>query len=147
MNLFLPLVLCLVASISGLQVEGPVTYQLDARPNGPNGACVVGCGPSGSDEGCHGFAELKAKTSPEDTRLFKIDKALEDPEDSKMSKLTLDPPVRPIARNFGKSLNVQGNCCWQFHEGKRYTRDWKIVRNSGEIELNWVPRSLKLIAC
>ena len=29
MNLFLPLVLCLVASISGLQVEGPVTYQLD----------------------------------------------------------------------------------------------------------------------
>ena len=78
---------------------------------------MVGCGPSGSDEGCHGFAELKAKTSPEDTRLFKINKALEDPEDSKMSKLTLDPPVRPIARNFGKSLNVQGNCCWKFYEG------------------------------
>ena len=93
------------------------TLFFSARPNGPNGACLVGCGPSGSDEGCHGFAELKAKTSPEDTRLFKIDKALEDPEDSKMSKLTLDPPVRPIARNFGKSLNVQGNCCWQFHEG------------------------------
>ena len=109
MKLFLPFLFCLVASINGLQVEGPITYDLDV---GPNGAEVFG-GSSGISEGCQGFAELKAQ----ETTLFHISKAPREPEDSKMSKITLDLEVRPVARSNSKTLNVQGNCCWKFYKG------------------------------
>merc|ERR1712062_521215 len=130
-------------SNNGFQVEGPITYDLDVPDAGQIGACVTGCASSGSRDGCEGFAELKA----EETTLFKISKAPEEPENSKMSTITLDQSVRSIGRRSAKTLNVQGNCCWQFHEGTRYTKARKIVRNSNEIELSWMPRSLKLIAC
>ena len=61
--------------------------------------------------GC--FAELKAQG----TTLFKISKARGEPDDFKMSKITLDLEVRPVARSNSKTLNVQGNCCWKFYKG------------------------------
>ena len=61
--------------------------------------------------GC--FAELKAQG----TTLFKISKARGEPDDFKMSKITLDPSVRTVARSNRKTLNVQGNCCWKFYRG------------------------------
>ena len=61
--------------------------------------------------GC--FAELKAQG----TTLFKIPKARGEPDDFKMSKITLDPSVRTVARSNRKTLNVQGNCCWKFYKG------------------------------
>ena len=109
MKLVLPLLFGLVSSINGLQVEGPITYDLDV---GPNGAEVFG-GSSGISEGCQGFAELKAQ----ETTLFHISKAPREPEDSKMSKIILDLEVRPVARSNSKTLNVQGNCCWKFYKG------------------------------
>merc|ERR1712095_91445 len=130
-------------SNNGFQVEGPITYDLDVPDDGPNAGDITGGVSSGNRDGCQGFAELKA----EETTLIRIDKAPEEDENSKMSKITLDQSVRSIARRSAKTLNVQGNCCWQFHEGIRYTKARKIVRNSNEIELSWVPRSLKLIAC
>merc|ERR1712029_144763 len=130
-------------SNNGFQVEGPITYDLDVPEAGPNAGDITGGVSSGDRGGCQGFAELKA----EETTLFRIDKAPHEDENSKMSKITLEQSVRSIARRSAKTLNVQGNCCWQFHEGTRYTKARKIVRNSNEIELSWVPRSLKLIAC
>merc|ERR1712029_399577 len=130
-------------SNNGFQVEGPITYDLDVPDAGPNAGDITGGVSSGNRRGCEGFAELKA----EETTLFKIEKAPHEDENSKMSKITLEQSVRSIARRSAKTLNVQGNCCWQFHEGTRYTKARKIVRNSNEIELSWVPRSLKLIEC
>merc|ERR1712029_885255 len=130
-------------SNNGFQVEGPITYDLDVPDAGPNAGDITGGVSSGNRGGCEGFAELKA----EETTLFKINKAPHEDENAKMSKITLDQSVRSIARRSAKTLNVQGNCCWQFHEGTRYTKARKIVRNSNEIVLSWVPRSLKLIAC
>merc|ERR1712029_924524 len=130
-------------SNNGFHVEGPITYDLDVPDAGPNAGDITGGVSSGNRGGCEGFAELKA----EETTLFKINKAPHEDENAKMSKITLEQSVRSIARRSAKTLNVQGNCCWQFHEGTRYTKARKIVRNSNEIELSWVPRSLKLIAC
>merc|ERR1712029_646554 len=130
-------------SNNGFQVEGPITYDLDVPDAGPNAGDITGGVSSGNRGGCEGFAELKA----EETTLFKIEKAPHEDENAKMSKITLEQSVRAVARRSAKTLNVQGNCCWQFHEGTRYTKARKIVRNSNEIELSWIPRSLKLIAC
>merc|ERR1712062_536310 len=130
-------------SNNGFQVEGPITYDLDIPDAGPNAGDITGGVSSGNRDGCEGFAELKA----EETTLFKINKAPHEDENSKMSKITYEQSVRSIGRRSAKTLNVQGNCCWQFHEGARYTKARKIVRNSNEIELSWMPRSLKLIAC
>merc|ERR1712111_54107 len=130
-------------SNNGFQVEGPITYDLDVPEAGPNAGDITGGVSSGDRGGCEGFAELKA----EETTLFKIEKAPHEDENSKISKITLEQSVRSIARRSAKTLNVQGNCCWQFHEGTRYTKARKIVRNSNEIELSWIPRSLKLIVC
>merc|ERR1712029_693806 len=130
-------------SNNGFQVEGPITYDLDVPDAGPNAGDITGGVSSGNRGGCEGFAELKA----EETTLFRIEKAPHEDENSKMSKITLEQSVRAIARRSAKTLNVQGNCCWQFHEGTRYTKARKIVRNSNEIELSWMPRSLKLIEC
>ena len=80
---------------------------------GPNAGDITGGVSSGNRGGCEGFAELKA----EETTLFKINKAPHEDENSKMSKITLEQSVRSIARRSAKTLNVQGNCCWQFHEG------------------------------
>merc|ERR1711953_802576 len=130
-------------SNNGFQVEGPITYDLDVPDAGPNAGDITGGVSSGNLDGCEGFAELKA----EETTLFKINKAPHEDENSRMSKITYEQSVRSIGRRSAKTLNVQGNCCWQFHEGARYTKARKIVRNSNEIELSWMPRSLKLIAC
>ena len=80
---------------------------------GPNAGDITGGVSSGNRGGCEGFAELKA----EETTLFRINKAPHEDENSKMSKITLEQSVRAIARRSAKTLNVQGNCCWQFHEG------------------------------
>merc|ERR1712111_53688 len=130
-------------SNNGFQVEGPITYDLDVPDAGPNAGDITGGVSSGNRGGCEGFAELKA----EETTLFRIEKAPHEDENAKISKITLEQSVRAIARRSAKTLNVQGNCCWQFHEGIRYTKAYKIIRNSDEIPLSWMPRSLKLIAC
>merc|ERR1712064_82790 len=145
MNLFLPLFLCLVASISGLIVEQGTRVNVVFADEGSGmGGITAGVG-NGLSSGCEGSFEMILPDN-ESPQLFKIAQRPGEYEYRKnISEIALTARI-PGMRHARKILVTRGNCCWSFFSRTGYRGDMKSIRNSDAEEWR-MPRSLILVDC
>ena len=63
--------------------------------------------------GCHGFAEIRSKFNGTETVHGKIVKEEKEDAPKKASRLRYRVPG---GRNAEVTIEVQGNCCWNFYQ-------------------------------
>ena len=126
------------------------------------GSCIFNCQYDDARPTCDGFSELKADDKP----IFKLTQEERSQGARAYSKIIPKVNVKQLKRSK-KVLNTQGNCCWVFYQryvllhffsifftdltslnSRIYYRGLKkILRGSQRIDLNFIPRSMKLIEC